>query len=609
MSQFFDKYDDRLWFFTTKPAIGAALDRRGALFAKYMPQGKEGLTEFFKTVSNNFIAASKTPGVIHSDALDFIACVRDHHKNTLQTTLMSEVVPKWSTLNDETKAFYRNYVIVDLTAGGSVPLDAVTPTSGVQKIRVTPAFNDVLPSEMLTVYTDSNSPPAHSCATPTADGGVIKFGINVDNYVRSRMFAIAKAAIKEEPDETEYKEVLDCVSGNIISRDEKGNLQMMRNGKIESIDRKAQSTFEMIKFANQCYGYGLPNNDDRCNILISQCLLNNDDTQLTAGLKSLLGTDFFKKSTDQIKDLHPVLACRLLQRLGFRKYLDRDDSIAGRPIWKVESVDHWLKSKMASKFTDDVLQGLINNNETNGLLRYLNLVSQYVNCNPAILNPGTNVRTMEGVGAYRVDSDTKRMGIKAQMPIPNDGTSCYRDDLHRLGVMRAQKFPVLPIALNPTMGPFSNAITPMSMLATGARFGMAGGGCQNNAVIRDLYNRCSGSKILKDYLHALIETVESQGKALDPKDKAKIHERINQLQDIETELIRTICYMDEYIKITDVFADDYASDTLNRGHLQTFTNRYRYMLDKQQNAETSLSDVMTRLLGAIAGPQEKYVDL
>ena len=129
--------------------------------------------------------------------------------------------------------------------------------------------------------------------------------------------------------------------------------------------------------------------------------------------------------------------------------------------------------------------------------------------------------------------------------------------------------------------------------------GMFGGGCESKPVIRSFMgSKVSGSRLLRKYMQALVSGLDSRGKSLGQEDLKKINEHLDKMQDLEEALLRTMCYIDEYSKLLDLFKD-YHSDTLSEDSMKKFGKRYSYLLDKQLSTGDTLIDIFRQIQQAL----------
>jgi hypothetical protein len=165
---------------------------------------------------------------------------------------------------------------------------------------------------------------------------------------------------------------------NIIKRDTLGRLYKFYNGRKIYLDSEEEFK-QIVRFDSNCYSTGLkPKNIAECRNFIFECILQDNPTvKCMTDLRD--NGEFFNVSIDEIIHMHPLLALKILQQFGFRKFLNRQ-------LWAVESVESWLTTS-GSQFVQ------FKNHPY--FLSYLNKLVLFVNANPAILNK--NLRTEENV--------------------------------------------------------------------------------------------------------------------------------------------------------------------------------------------------------------------
>ena len=140
-----------------------------------------------------------------------------------------------------------------------------------------------------------------------------------------------------------------------------------------------------------------------------QCLLSDDAASLDVCLNTFKNNEFFKTAKREINSMHPVLALKTLQKFGFRtEYVN--DSLGGK-LRKVQSVDSWMKTYMKETFNPSQIQQITDGNDR--LIAYLDLVSQYINANPGILNKGYGGTSAEASGLFKPSDYVRSVGIPA----------------------------------------------------------------------------------------------------------------------------------------------------------------------------------------------------
>lgn len=134
----------------------------------------------------------------------------------------------------------------------------------------------------------------------------------------------------------------------------------------------------------KCFTTFIGDTPNNCKKYIYECLLTSDTNGLNECFKyAKLQGNLDIIINNDIINMHPLIAYRTLQRFNFSKYKTKDME-SNRDIYKVERVEHWIDNYVRKQFKSADVDKIINDN-TN-LLKYLDMISQYVNNNLHILN-------------------------------------------------------------------------------------------------------------------------------------------------------------------------------------------------------------------------------
>lgn len=421
------------------------------------------------------------------------------------------------------------------------------------------------------------------------------FNVNVDDLVRKRIFAVHEAPIVEEtPVEQSDKQyrLLDMINKGIIGRDTDGRLYRLVNGTKAYLGAEDPETVRTMKAVHSCYGTGLNAQGDDCKKFVTECLLSQDANSLSQCLLALKQKpDFFKVATDDIRNLHPVLALRILQKFGFHKYKAYDET-AGTQIWKVESVSHWLNNYMSKKFSNVEIQKMITAPDQSYLLSYLDLISQFVNANPAVLNKSFGGSSDEAVGKLKKTEWAQRLGLEFQRPVAKKAQLKY--DFNRFrGYREAARQSQSPFFLslqNSVSTPFGAQFTPSVPML------QYGGGSKCEYVIKKFNEagKVTGGKLLPAYIESVLQDLANRNKRLNETDKSNLTAKIEQYMEIEDELLRTLCYIDEYNKLLDTLKD-YSASTLDRDYIKKFVERHNTLDSKFKSSESQIMDIINKI--------------
>lgn len=182
----------------------------------------------------------------------------------------------------------------------------------------------------------------------------------------------------------EHFRALDLHCRDIISREQDGTLVKMCYGTKQRISAEDEETKRMLQSSEQLYDFY--RRSDKYKKFVFEVILSTHNDCFEKYLEMANSDpDFFKIASNNIENLHPVMALRILLQCGFNKHQEYDPD-RHMELWRVESIGHWLATSVNEKIES------VKSNDTVSLLglfrvlSYLDLVSQYINANPAILN-------------------------------------------------------------------------------------------------------------------------------------------------------------------------------------------------------------------------------
>lgn len=575
-------------------------------------------------------------------------------------TVFQNVYARWNELTDETKTFYNTYVqLQKLGNGGWEPANeseyssaVANPTNyrinlkkdhnigkwksdDINKTGYTIIANNLPKYEgfgQVHYYTNSGVTTLTSndkdlftfiftviyegltweefTANVKRNSGATKFNVQVDNLVRGRIFAISKAQAADlKPDREEQFAFLGMENKNVWTRDSAGEYVTVVDGKKVRMGAEDPETIAKMKAVHQCYGTNVNAKDDAsCKKWIFECLLSQDPNSLESCLRRINTEekDFFHVATKDIKNLHPALALKILQQFGFHKYQAYDNT-AKSQIWKVENVSHWLKNYMEQKFSAQDLKDMLKAKDQNHLLAYLDLVSQFVNGNPAILNKNYAGSSDEAAGLFKRSAFADKLGINVRRDPNNRSAVAY--DINRLrgylSTSQVQTNPFFATVNGRTYSPFGYGLTPgMGLIAqTG---GAGGDKCDH--VLRKLNgNQITGAKMIGSFMDVVLAELARKGKTLDETDRVNLDKKVKSLVELEEEMLRTLCYIDDYSKMLDTLKD-YKAETLDIAYVDKFVERLNAIINKKQSVESSFVDVFGKILDVLKD-ESKYVPL
>ncbi|AYV78656.1 MAG: hypothetical protein Edafosvirus22_13 [Edafosvirus sp.] len=511
--------------------------------------------------------------------------------NALPKLPVSEVNSIWYT----DASGRRQYVAVSLETSGAVGRDFFVNlyqalyTTGVAKFKMGGTGSDV----------DMN------VQSSWKDNDLPYFNIYVDKLIRKRLMTLKSA--KPEPSVEENDEVVNFTDCKVWYRDATGAFVKKVNGQTVRYGDQDQSTADTLKAEFKCYSTLVNASDAQdCRKYVFNCLVEGDSDGLKKCMAVLKDApaDFFVVAKAEISQMHPMVALKTLQKFGFRVQSVYDDE-SKVSIKKVERMRHWLENFMAEKFKDADVQAAIKNNDR--LLAYLDLIAQYVNCNPGMLNKGFSGKTEEMVGKYVPSGYISNLGIK--MRKEPTGISSGLVDIGRLrSHLRSSMYGAVSSRPQGLFGVSLQQQNPIRSPFGGTSFGMlmpvplqAGGHYETDLVTKRLYEQgtCTGSRLLRAIAGGIVETMKKYNKSLAEEDKQKIWQKINNLQKSEEELITTLRYIEEYSMLMEYFKD-YKAKTLSQSSLESLVKHHSNLLSRHNKEEGAVATILQALQKVVA---------
>lgn len=436
------------------------------------------------------------------------------------------------------------------------------------------------------------------------------FHVNVDKLVRKRLFRIKKARVGttveaecngKPPVEEEERDSCygDLFEKNVWYRDCDG-FYRVENGRNIRWGVDTENTKKSLSYENSCYSTLV--DQDHCEDHVFSCLLENDSKSLDKCLQVAKKVNFNDVSRDQISKMHPIVAVRTLQSFGFGQE-EKFDSVANMKIKKVQTLDSWL-----AKNKEKVDRIVPNNTD---LLNYLRYLVEFVNSNPGILNKNYGASTEEKIGQVPRNKYLSEIGVDR---VRDPAGAAARDlelklfrrnlssGLYGSAVASGRSSPFQLSIGGTAYTPFGKSVTPyVSPIAYRPQAGGMGGA---NWLLKKHYDDRSGKFVGAAYISQIFDIALSdlaaRNKSLERDDVKKLRNRIDSLHNEEKSIIKSIHYIEEYVKLMDAFRDN-KSDTLDLEKLKDFVNRY----NKQQMRYHSNEEYLLSILQTIEELSQK----
>jgi len=590
-------------------------------------------------------APGAQPNDIHWEVVDMIIRAAFYHRelqspNSPQVqNLIRMIYSKWHNLKPEERSFYQHFLTLKR---GNVVLSendypsTVNPGNYVFQLNGS-AFEESLPyapgytrlwftstagnhevrpilnSEILRrtyrelfatgALAGEIGVPTSYATTVTTSNGLFSISDSAEKFVRKQLYSMTKTRFIDEPEvdeTTSFGDFTAIIGNSKYFRDVNGEYYIIENNKPVKLDRDSDVAKQLLSIGNNCFGTGA--SKASCNTVLNKCLLDNDPSSVKDCIEALSHTpNIVDEMKNQIQKLHPLVALRILQRFGFKRH-NVFDSASNQNIFKVETVAHWRKRFLANndRLTNEDKQNLESGNHV--LLQYLELLSQYINCNPGVLNKGYSGTTVEQQGLPGLRSERAvKLGVELRKEPPSGANAKYnlalfnqfinngyQGTLHRAGVN--------PIFAGIAQGGIINSPLHSIIGTTPGMVGVvqAGGGSDFEHIIKNLNRGCSSAKLINAIFGSQTELMRGRRQQLNQEDYNRIISRIEQLTKLESELLQTTAFISEYNNLFNIYGE-YAGETLTEKKIQDLVNRHHRLQTNKFSTEKDLSNILVKL--------------
>lgn len=584
------------------------LDKRGVQFADAMERGK--LAEMIQV--KNFIPDPRVSNLglfdndVHPEIVQFIVDVGNYHEAIQNTSfevfetetaagapgklLFENVIKVFNTLPTEVQNFYSKYMNISVISGPGavkgIELSAFEPSKfkpdtvflnmkkydssavGKTSIRFAEGLSQIqVSSKSIFGIKYAGAPiviPTLNVAyvfaldsklavNPAQRLGNPAIGFTVD------LRAIIKASLAKsnqgyDGEDLPSSSILDISTGDVID---------VKDGKFIKKDGMRILPVDIEK--NNCYTTQFKGNDAECHKFIYELILNEDADSFNKYFSNFNDSLFAIRAKDEILNINPDIAVRLLKKFGFN--INTIPTLSGRSVQKFESLYEWMKRLDST----GVSKGTIDNiRKATHLKTYLELLVHFVNNNPSILNSGVGASDRR-VEPDEVDANSYLGRTKIAM-IPRIPIGEPVGDKHEA---------LLKIATNASMAHRLLAMPasipypfPMVKLP-----GMVGGG---------------NASALRPMIRGIISDLARKGKKLRQADQDILDEHLNTLEKLEKAITKISQQLSEYKDWSAIFPSQ-ANEIVSLGSIENSIDKYRGCVAQHANLELGLINVARQM--------------
>jgi hypothetical protein len=326
---------------------------------------------------------------------------------------------------------------------------------------------------------------------------------------------------------------------------------------------------------SKCVSTGIGGNDSaKCQRFITNCLYGKD---IDSCKDFLQDPDYWRTAIDEVENMNPEIAIRLLTKLEFRKvvvpvkyYTDKKVSVVH--LNQMETFAQWLENLYKSgKLNEESKTKISNNRELRG---YIDMVVSKINGNPAILNSDYNEK--QGVRRLNRDSYLSRIGLQLKPK-----TLLYAPDaVNHLVRMTYERSPVNIVNMNRVFSQFGGIPNSPSQYYI-------------NSEDEEKLGYTSG--IFLERFSKIERQLGAFGKSINNDDKRKILDLIESLKKTEITLHKFIIYTNAFISLMETHGEYISDKVLNLENLKNLVDTRTVSFTKAQNKTSALSSIFDKI--------------
>jgi len=353
---------------------------------------------------------------------------------------------------------------------------------------------------------------------------------------------------------------------------------VVENGVVRNIPIELSRPLDEYFPQGKCYGTLVNGSTKDCPTFF-KCIIDGNSDDAETCIEKLIASPngFFNAAISEIKHLHPLLALQTLKRFGFDEYTEFDP-VAGQDLRKVMGVKRWLKEKVPTTFgsaTENMIRG-----NSNHILNYLNLLSQYVNANPKIMNISYNGHPSTGKTPVPPGIAGK-LGLSYEIPIMRK-SDYDAINLQFQSKLRRSAGPD-PYGLKGPFAAFNGRILPF--------FGrpypiQRGGGPNCDRAVASIKNN-NGFR-LGEYWRAIKTELAKKNHKLNNRDEVIIESRIERYLDEETSILKSLCQIDGYNDLLDAYKE-HSPEIVSLLDVQKVVETFNKLHSKHESNEAALA--------------------
>jgi hypothetical protein len=423
---------------------------------------------------------------------------------------------------------------------------------------------------------------------------LLVFNVNVDNIVRAKIAALQGVQEAQDIELSKIDKNIYDISSMWYKTADGSIFRYVDGVRVDCDVKKSNFTKTYVTLANNCYSSLFTGDSEQCKNVLTKCIFNDNTQSAKDCVEALRHVDMNKVIVSEIQNIHPLVALGILKKLNFRtRSVTNDD---GTSYLEMESVSHWAKEYAETNGENYATFVTSNMN----MIKYLNLLVQYVDNNPGILNPeyADEINNkMSKRHSFKGSAFAEEIGIpKREIPMSSAYDSAMFKRHFKLGrmVMTGGSYPYGPFIMQR-----KRLISPFKMhTLTPHRFSF------NNHVTR----RHADYDYVYDLIHTLKRELEHKGKKFDPTSEKYITDIMKSHKQNELVINKIISTLELYNSYIDLFSD-YKSELLNMDNLNKIAKMYKNRITNRGDLDKNLYKTFNKLEKLLDEEDDEYKNI
>lgn len=380
----------------------------------------------------------------------------------------------------------------------------------------------------------------------------VGFGIDMIAFIKSALVSV-KAAPDDGAD-LPPSTILDFTTGDIIS---------VKDGRF--VKKEGTTSVPIDLTRDNCYTTQFKGPALECQKLISDLIFSEDADAFNKYFARFDDSYFAVTASAEIAKVHPDMAVKILKKFGFAVL---NIPSGGRTLQKFESLYSWMQKLGSMGLAPATLDGI---KKAKHLKTYLELLVQYVNNNPVILNSGVSAvdprLEPESVDPQSYLGRTSIVMLP-RIPLGTD-VGDKHDALLKIATTASMAHRLLAL---PASLPFPFPVMRLP--------GMIGGSV-------------GGSATLRPIIRGLIADLSRKGKKLRATDQSAIEGHLDTLDRLDKALVKISQQLSEYKDWVSIFPGQ--QQTVSLGTIEGSIDKYRECVAQHANLELGIINVALKL--------------